>query len=298
MPKKITALVKKLLSIVAIIHLIVVLGLVFALAYPNPFKAFERTAPPGFPFQKGLTKETPYWFFHKPNCPSTILIAHGRSRDKSYMEPLISSIWNQSDVCIIAIDLPSHGERPYGTTTIGPREKSGIIDALQWLEQNQQQNIILYGVSMGGSAIIHALEETNTTLHIQGYITDGTYSDLSLLVNNIADSIYLPSYLKNTGVFLVNWLVNYELEAVLPKEISRNLPYPYLALHGNLDPIAPIESAQQLTEKNPLATSCLYNGGHDQPSNSEMQHHVLSFIEHVQKNGKQWNSSFRCISTE
>ena len=76
-------------------HTGIIFLLAFSLSYPNPFKAFNRTPPPILSFEEGFIKQTPYWFFSKPNCPSVFLIAHGRSRDKSYMRPLIEAIWKK-----------------------------------------------------------------------------------------------------------------------------------------------------------------------------------------------------------
>ena len=114
---------------VALAHVLIIGALAFALAFPNPITAFKDYPPPKAPYSEGLAEHTPYWYFEKKDCPATLLIAHGRSHSKSYMSPLIDAVWNEGSVCIMAIDLPSHGERSYGTTTIGPREHQGILSS-------------------------------------------------------------------------------------------------------------------------------------------------------------------------
>jgi len=284
----------KLASLLLFLHLLILLVLVFSLSYPNPFKAFYRTPPPEIPFLQEIANETPLWFFSKPACPAVFLIAHGRSHDKSYMRPLIERVWKESNLCILAIDLPSHGERSYGTTTIGPREKSAISDAFVWMKQKKHHNVILYGVSMGGSAIIHALQTPPKDIYIQGYITDGTYSELSSLVEHVAESIHMPTYIQILGIDIVNWWVGYTIQTVRPKDITPALPYPYLALHGSFDHLAPIFSAQELTKKNHNALFYHYNGGHDQPENKHMQDCVLSFFESLQQTKEPWQHSLSC----
>ena len=281
------------------LHIIIVLMLSFAISYPNPLKAFRVHPPPQASlieasFVSGYAQNTPYWFFKRSDCPATLLIAHGRSHEKSYMAPLIDSVWSQTDLCILAIDLPAHGERSYTTTTIGPREKSGILEALTWLEQNNHHDVFLYGVSMGGSAIIHALPQKPATINVLGYITDGTYSTLINLVNQKGDALFIPVYIRKMGIALVNVWVGYQLEGVRPKDITPILPYPYLALHGKSDALAPLDAPTWLTINQPLAQAMWYEGGHDEPQNKHMQSCVIAFLKSVQQYPDTWKEKMSC----
>ena len=150
---------------------------------------------------------------------------------------------------------------------------------------------------MGGSSIIHALQQSST-VHVQGFITDGTYSDLHTLVQQLAESIYLPAYIQTIGLHIVDWWVGYELKQVRPKDITPTLPFPYLALHGDEDQIAPIASAIELTEHNPLAMAYYYSGGHDLPDNRQLHTCVLSFIDAVQQQEESWKRHFSCSAQQ
>ena len=276
------------------IHLFAISILTFALSYPNPIKAFQTHPLPKAPFEVGKAENTPYWFFRKSNCTATLLIAHGRSHDKSYMTPLIDSIWDQTDLCILAIDLPAHGENPYTTTTIGPREKKGITEALTWLKTHNYTEVFLYGVSMGGSAIIHAFENKTSNTRILGYITDGTYSDLMDLVQQAGDRLFIPRYIQKLSIFLVHLWVGYEVENVHPKNITPKIPYPYLALHGRNDTLAPLDSPHNLTIQQPNSIAMWYEGGHDEPHNRNMQSCVVAFIQSIQQYSSAWKEHIVC----
>ena len=289
--------IKKVIAIVAGAHIVVILILVFALSYPNPFKAFTVHPNPKAPFTAGIATNTPYWFFEKTNCDAVVVIAHGRSHDKSYMSPLIDAVWIQTDLCIMAIDLPSHGARSYGTTTIGPREKIGIDESLAWLREKDHRRVMLYGVSMGGSAIIHSLQKEHS-IQILGYITDGTYGNLLQLVHQTGDSLFIPHYIRTIGISLVNWWVGYQLEEVRPQEHTPNIPYPYLALHGTSDPLAPVDSPTLLTVNQPNSMPIWYQGGHDEPDNTHMQSCVIQFFTLVQQDPTGWKTNFSCAGTK
>ncbi|MBM76448.1 MAG: hypothetical protein CMK59_13665 [Proteobacteria bacterium] len=266
-------------------------GLAFALAYPNPFTTFKDYPPPKAPYTKGLTQNTPYWYFNKENCTATLLIAHGRSHNKSYMSPLIDAVWSTSSLCIMAIDLPNHGERPYGTTTIGLTERHGILEALSWLEENHNTPVLLYGVSMGGSAIIHtlALHQPPTVI---GAITDGTYSSLDLLISNMKSKLLVPQYITNSSRALVEHWANYTISDVRPEDLTAQIKQPLLIIHGNKDWLAPPISAKNLALQAPNALSFWYEGTHDKPQNPILHTLVLSFIDVLSEEPLNWQESY------
>ena len=288
-----TSKIRTLLLIVMGMHALVLFFLVFALSYPNPLKAFQIHPKPDLPSFEGRANTTPFWFFSQKDCSAVFLIAHGRSRDKSYMSPLIESVWNQTNLCIMAIDLPSHGAREYGRTTIGLREKVGVDDALAWLSKNNHKRVVLYGVSMGGSAIIHSLKKEKP-IEILGYITDGTYDDLSHLVRHLGEKLFLPKYLRNIGVFFVEHLVDYRITDVQPSKLTPNIPYPYLALQGSADPLVPSDSPRLLTTNQPNSIPIWYEGLHDEPQNLEMQSCVISFVRAVLESQSRWKEKLAC----
>jgi pimeloyl-ACP methyl ester carboxylesterase len=280
-------------------HIIVVALLTFAFAYPTPHKALRSYTKPTIPYKDGMANNTPYWFFDKENCQETILISHGRSRHKAFMTPLIETIWDKTNLCIIAIDFPSHGERTYGKTTIGPREKEGVLDALQWLEQHGHNRVFLYGVSMGGSATLYALSEYNSNdMNILGVITDGTYAKLSMIIDNLQQQLHIPQYILSFTKNTVEWWVEYQITTTAPQNIADTINRPLLVLHGNKDPLAPPISAKYIADAAPNSLAFWYDGYHDNPKNKNLQNIVVTFIEIVQNSPKDWQSQLMSIHSD
>lgn len=282
-----------------IVHIVVVLGLVFAFSYPNPLKTFQSYSSPNLLYSHGIARQTPYWFFEKDNCEATIVISHGRSRNKAYMTPLIEAIWAKSNTCILAVDLPSHGERGFGRTTIGPKERTGIVDALWWLEQQKQTRVFLFGVSMGGSATLHFMAEENIEgVEILGVVVDGTYASLDLLLENVQTRYHVPSYIVAFSKIIIERLVGYTISEVRPEDISESIQVPLLVLHGDKDWLAPPISAKRIAASAPNALPFWYNGGHDTPENSDLQELVNSFCNIILENPTDWKSTFSSQNAE
>lgn len=276
------------------IQFLEIVGLVFAISYPNPLKVLQSKKEPDINFVKNKYKNTPYWFFSKKTSDVTIVVVHGKSRNKGYMSPLIEAIWNNTNINILAIDLPSHGERKYGRTSIGPKEKSGIHEALEWLHKNGHNNIILLGVSMGGSAILHAIPENKLPITILGVITDGTYANLDMLLKYNEKKYFISHQTSATVRKLVEWWCAYKIAEANPEKQAKMIAVPLLVLHGDKDNLAPPESAFRIAQQAPDALGILYDGEHDKPDNLALQKLVIEFINiQLSEQRLQWKSILR-----
>jgi len=277
---------------IAVLHIVLIAILAFAFAYPTPTKALREYGDPNAPYISGLANHTPFWFFSKENCQQSIVISHGRSRHKAYMSPLIDVIWERTDLCIMAIDFPSHGERGYGKTTIGPRESEGVLDALEWLKNNQHNNVFLFGVSMGGSATLYALSERQSSEQvIRGVVIDGTYAKLNMIIENVQHKNNIPQYIVALTRALVEWWVGYDIGETAPDTVVSSITSPLLVLHGDKDPLAPPISAQRIAASASDSLAFWYDGFHDDPSNEVLQNIVVSFIQIVQNGREDWQQS-------
>lgn len=261
-------------------HLLVIGGFVIAAAIPNPLRRFWNH---GRPEHFGLRAEdvvlpdgSPGWFFPHPQSDRVVLVCHGRSRDKSWMLPLISALSPRYNV--LAFDFPSHGDNRFGRTTIGLAEAETVEAALDWLEETGFDHIVVYGVSMGGAASIIALGQ-HPRPSVRGLVTDGTFDRLRRIFDAMTDRIPLPAYVFAMARAVTALVTGVHADRVQPMLYVQDITCPTLFLHGDRDPLAPPVSAANLEEMaGGPSESRLYPGTHDRPDNGAMQQAVLDFL--------------------
>ena len=264
---------------IIVFHLLVVLVFVFIIAFPIPLtkRDYGQPSDHGLEYEKtALADGSDAWFLPNKEANKTVLICHGRSRNKSWMLPLCVQLAKKYRVFVF--DFPSHGKNPYRTTTIGLRESETVGHALDWLENRHQKDpVFVYGVSMGGVAAMLYLGRVSRE-SVKKLVTDGSFDDLKLFLGFFAKKLWLPNYIKNFVFNIAGRLAKYELQQVRPIALADRLTMPTLFLHGEHDWFVPKESAKRLAEK-ANSTFHLYNGSHDEPDNENMQKAVLQFFQ-------------------
>jgi pimeloyl-ACP methyl ester carboxylesterase len=215
------------------------------------------------------------WFIAHETSTRVLLVCHGRSRSKNHMLPLIARLAEQWNV--MAFDFPGHGDNSYGRTTLGWREAAAVGTALDHLEARGFDDIVVYGVSMGGAAALIELG-TNPRSSAKALITDGAFADLQGFVLETSGTWLLPGYLMRPCLSAAGKISGYDPGAVKPAAYAESIEVPLLALHGDRDWLVSPESARRIAAAaGECATLRFYAGTHDQPENEEMQQGVMEF---------------------
>jgi pimeloyl-ACP methyl ester carboxylesterase len=268
--------------LLAMVPVAFVLGGAAALTFPNPSTSRVTY---GTPEQFGLVatnvtvKGTPAWWFPNADADMAVLVCHGRSRNRSWMLPLIARL--SPNYSVLAIEFPHHGLDDWGRSSVGFREAADVHHALDFLSVRGQDRVAIYGVSMGGAAAIFALSGKHHD-SVLGIVTDGTYAHLGEVAAYGAERYKLPKVLVGPTLTVAGWMNNMRYNEVRPEIAARHLEVPLLAIHGDKDPLIPSSSATRIASSmGELGQSFVYPGGHDDPSDPLVGELVETFFRQL-----------------
>jgi pimeloyl-ACP methyl ester carboxylesterase len=269
-------------------HLIIVVAGAWAIAFPNVLRVFRNY---GTPSEYNLVAEDVTlpsgehaWWFARPGAKRTVLVCHGRSRNKAYMLPLIAFFAKENQV--LAIDFDSHGENPFGTTSIGLRESQSVGAALDFLEKNRSGDVVVFGVSMGAAASLIWLSE-NPSPNVIGVISDGSFARLHPYLMAKSRALWMPPYLGRSAIALAGWVAGYDPHEVNPVNGLSRIQAPMLILHAASDRMTPVNNRELLMiDALPGTKTAVYPGGHDEPGNDAMQADIMNFMRSLAPGGR------------
>jgi alpha-beta hydrolase superfamily lysophospholipase len=102
------------------------------------------------------------WLIRVPHAKGTIAIFHGHGSEKS-ANLSQSDTFNEMGYSTLLIDFRAHGSSEGNTCTIGYREAEDVKLAYDYLKNNGEKNIILYGISLGAATITKAVADYGLT---------------------------------------------------------------------------------------------------------------------------------------
>ncbi len=190
------------------------------------------------------------WFIKKRNYHQvpTIVFLHGsRGNILDYL-PVIKNLYQSINANIFACDFPGTGASK-GTMSLENTYQMTLasIDYLSSMPGIRQNEIVLYGASMGASLAFYGASKRE---HVIVIIDSGVTSASNYMKKYSV--IGLPDFL--IGLFGENFN-NYTL--------VKNLANPKLFLHGTRDPFIDIRYAHRLYDQASEPKDCLWmDGGH------------------------------------
>ena len=136
-----------------------------------------------------------------------IIFVHGGTANSTLLEPYIKFLLNRTQgIDFLAINLRNFGPdtptgiaRYYKTTTMGLQESYDVIGAINYLTGIGYNEVIVYGYSLGGAAVLNAVGKLqdliSKNIKIKGVIVEKTFAS--------ADEFYKNLYFRfasNIGV--------------------------------------------------------------------------------------------------
>ncbi len=100
------------------------------------------------------------WNIKVDSAIGTIIMFHGHGNNKAGILKEAEAFW-QMGFNTFMIDFRAHGNSSGNTTTIGAKETEDVLAAYNYIKPATDKPVILYGVSMGAAAVLHAMEQTN-----------------------------------------------------------------------------------------------------------------------------------------
>jgi len=167
----------------------------------------------------------------------------------------------------LLVDFRGSGGSSGNDTTLGLREADDVAATFVYAQQHWPGlPIILYGISMGGAAILRAVAIDG--VHPAAIMVEGVFDRLLTTVQHRFDAVHLPSW--PAAQLLVFWgsvQMDYNGFRHNPVDYASSITCPILVMHGERDPwitsgetqalVAHIDGAKQVVE--------FPNVGHDMP---------------------------------
>ncbi|MEP7238765.1 MAG: alpha/beta fold hydrolase [Ferruginibacter sp.] len=102
------------------------------------------------------------WYITTDSSKGTVILFHGHGGNKSdvFKE---SESFNKMGYNTLLLDFRSHGSSGGNTCTIGYDETEDIKLAYDYIKNKGEKNIVLWGISMGASAITKAVKDYQIT---------------------------------------------------------------------------------------------------------------------------------------
>ena len=175
-----------------------------------------------------------------------MVLLHGRNGRKEDLLPVAERFCAVGFVCVIP-DLPAHGESPVKTVGFGTRdferelplrvaEEAKVELGLEELPQS------LWGMSMGGSFAVHALEGDQESW--KKLIVVASFDRLEGVVD---DSLGMFSgMLKLAAVEMIKMRGGPRVREVEPVKLAEGLKLPTLVIHGDADDLISCERGENL----------------------------------------------------
>lgn len=183
-----------------------------------------------------------------PGGPA-VLLAHGfaANRRKPAYARLAATLATRTPV--LTIDLRGHGESG-GACTLGDREHLDIEAALTWLRGFGHDRIVAVGVSMGATAVLHAVSGSADLAGLATVSAPGWFRDPpdTAPLQRLHDVWTSPARRRALQVGLGVRLAGPDSWSSPPHpvEMLAGVPVPYLAVHGRDDPYFPASDGAAL----------------------------------------------------
>ena len=185
------------------------------------------------------------WWIQPTKPKGTILLYHGYSETKSILLPEANAFYHMG-FNVFLLDFRGSGESDGNVTSLGYREADDVTCSYQAIKKkNPMEPIILYGRSMGSTAILRAIAVEH--IQPQAVILECPYNTMLDTVNNRFASMHLPSF--PAAYLMVFWGgVQFQTNPFreTPIKYAAQIQTSVLLLHGEKDPRVTLEQANQV----------------------------------------------------
>ncbi|OGX56668.1 MAG: hypothetical protein A2306_08440, partial [Omnitrophica WOR_2 bacterium RIFOXYB2_FULL_38_16] len=190
------------------------------------------------------------WFIPNKNSNKAVVIGHGLGANKSNFLSLVE-LWHSLNYNVLIFDFRGHGESGGHTISFGYKEKYDIRAAFDYLNKEKKflaENIVGYGVSFGGAALIQAVSDGACFDKI---ITDSSFASIDIMADKFVERmVFVPVFLRERikvlGLAFVNLELGFNVDNSSPLRISDKIKIPWLIIHGKKDVLIPSQEALSL----------------------------------------------------
>jgi alpha-beta hydrolase superfamily lysophospholipase len=173
------------------------------------------------------------WYLKTNHSKGTVLVFHGYSGNKSSMLDKAEVFLNLGYSVFLA-DFRGSGGSEGNTTSIGYHEVDDVLTCYNYIKNQQEQRIFLFGTSMGAVAIMKALNDNK--IQATGIMLECPFGSMYQTVKARFDIMNVPSFPMAPlmvfwgGVQNGFWAFNHN-----PIDYAQNISCPTLLMYGAKD---------------------------------------------------------------
>ncbi|HEY0356447.1 MAG TPA: alpha/beta fold hydrolase [Flavisolibacter sp.] len=206
--------------------------LVFGVSNPRPR---NKTFPAGEyqTIRLKSNKEIECWLIKAPDPKGTVVLFHGYGGEKSLMLDK-AEVFRELGYHTFLVDFMGSGGSEGNRTTIGYAEAEQVRSCFEYLKNAGEQNIYLFGTSMGAVAIMKAIN--NDQIHPKGIIIECPFGTMYETVCARFRNANAPTF--PMAALLVFWggvQNGYWAFGHNPVDYASNINCPTLLLYGAKD---------------------------------------------------------------
>ena len=207
-------------------------ALVFGIKNPRP----ENKTLPSCDFKEVAIQSNctlKAWYILSDLDKGTVILFHGYGGDKSTLLER-SEIFHNLGYNTLLVDFMGSGASEGIQTTIGFRESEQVKSTYDYISRCGEDNIILFGTSMGAAAIAKSFHETD--LHPSAVILECPYSTLQRTISNRFELMGLPSFpMAGLLAFWGGVLNGFWAFNMNPEKFATDINCPSLLMYGEKD---------------------------------------------------------------
>ena len=196
----------------------------------------ENKTVPAIPYQTirlQSNKEIECWLIPRDSAIGTVVLFHGYGGYKSSMLDK-SNLFQQMGYNTLLVDFMGSGGSEGMATTIGFKEAEQVKTTVDYLKSKGEENIVLFGTSMGAVAIMKAIDDYS--LPVSSIIIECPFSTLLKTAENRFNIMGVPPFpLAHLLVFWGGVQSGYNAFAHGPVDYAKDIKLPTLLMYGGKD---------------------------------------------------------------
>ena len=179
------------------------------------------------------------------NSDNTVIVVHGFGQDYREMQPYCK-FFHDKNFNVLVLDNRGHGESE-GKIGFAWLDRKDIVEWINFLlKKDADQNILLFGLSMGGSAVCAAAGE-KLPPNVKAIISDCAFSNADKQINHILRNKKLLSKLFKSHLYsFAKRVHDFDIKQIDIAKAVKNSQLPMLFIHGKADNFVPFENMYDL----------------------------------------------------
>jgi hypothetical protein len=178
-------------------------------------------------------KEIECWLIETEAPKGTVILFHGYSGEKSSMLDK-AEVFRRLGYSTLLVDFMGMGGSEGNQTTIGFKEASTVKTCVDFLKGRGQKNIVLFGTSLGATAIMKALHDHQ--LPVSSIIIECPFGTMLQTVKNRFATMHVPPFpMAHLLVFWGGVQNGFNAFEHNPVDYARKIKCPTLLFYGAKD---------------------------------------------------------------